>query len=354
MNDLDVKSLLDAASRTTPREHDPVAAVLRRHQHARRRNIALATTGLLAACTAAALVVTTPGGDGAGRTQLAPPAGPATSAPAPAPQWEPPGIEAGERGINGVEITAEGYEMRAGSAEAACVAPGAITVVAAPTSGMGQECDLSPDGPGALLMPWMVRQWTGGAGITSGLTLIDGVPVYLDNMPYGEESAAIISVPSRGVRVQLAGDEAQVRALLDSLTIQPRPGERQAPARASSNPVAGATITETTSEWMGQSRDPVLLARLQEVVDTAPLVHGEPDCTFTPGQQAQIDLLTTPDYEHNPDHTPTERSLREYTYLAVDLTGACDVVFSSTGAVLRPDTAQFQQLLQELRDSNDS
>ncbi|WP_432492926.1 hypothetical protein [Kineococcus gypseus] len=351
----DLQRLLAEAVPTPPRRLDPddVLHAARRRQHARRRAAAFAATGLLAACTAAALVVTGPGVGGVVRLQPAAPTAPVPPAPAPAPQWQPPGIEATDRGINGVEITAQGYETRAASAEAACVAPGAITVVTAPTLSVGQECDLSLDEPGALLMPWVVRQWTGGAGVTSGITLIDGVPVHLDDIPHGKESSAVVSVPSRGVRVQLAGDEAQVRALLDSLTIQPRPEERQAPARASSNPVAGATITETTGAWTGQSRDPGLLSRLQEVVDAAARVDGEPDCLPAPGQQAQIDLLTTPDYEHDPDGTPTERYLREYTSLLVDFTGRCDLVFSSTGAVLQPDPATFSPLVQQLRDSKD-
>ncbi|PPK90829.1 hypothetical protein CLV92_1224 [Kineococcus xinjiangensis] len=361
MNDLDIKGLLESASRTTPREHDPVAAVLRRHQQARRRTAAFATTGLLAACTAAALIVTGPGGDAASRTRLAPPAGSATSAPAPAPapppQWEPPGVEVSERGINGVEVTAEGYEAKVGpSSSWTCLAPGAITVVAAPMTSGSAGCDAPSGGPGALIKPEDVRQWTGGAPARPGVQLIDGVPAYVSGPPSGgstDERVASVSVPSRGVRVELAGNEAQVRALLDSITIQPRPEQQQAPARASGNPVAGAVMTEASGEWVSQSRDPILLARLQEVVDTAPLVHGEPDCVLTPGQQAQIDLLTTPDYEHNADHTPTQRYLREYTYLAVDLTGGCDLLFSSTGAILRPDPATFGPLVQQLRDSKD-
>ncbi|WP_432571120.1 hypothetical protein [Kineococcus sp. SYSU DK005] len=355
----DLQRMLTEAVPSPPRRLDPeeVLHAARRRQHARRRTAAFAATGLLAACTAAALVVTDLGGQGAVRLQPAAPTAPVppapAPAPAPAPRWEPPGIEATDRGINGVEITAQGYQVRAGSAQAACVAAGAITVVAEPTLSVGPGCDPSLDGPGALLVPWVVRQWTGGAGLASGVRLVDGVPVYLDDVPYGQESSAVVSVPSRGVRVQMAGDEEQVRVLLDSLAIQPRPGERQAPARASSNPVAGATITETTGAWTGQSRDPDLLARLQEVVDAAARVDGEPGCLPAPGQQAQIDLLTTPDYEHDPDGTPTKRYLREYTYLLVDVTGGCDLVFSSTGAVLRPDPALFGPLVQQLRDSKD-
>ncbi|MEZ0491786.1 hypothetical protein AB2L28_05990 [Kineococcus sp. TBRC 1896] len=117
--------------------------------------------------------------------------------------------------------------------------------------------------------------------------------------------------------------------------------------------MAGATITDTTNAWTGQTNDPDLLSRLQEAVDAAARVEGEPDCLLEPGQQAQIDLLTTPDYEHNPDNTATERYLREYTYLLVDVTGRCDLVFSSTGAVLRPDPATFSPLVEQLRDSKD-
>ncbi|NAZ80913.1 hypothetical protein GTR02_03660 [Kineococcus sp. R8] len=349
----DLQRLLTEAVPTPPRRLDPddVLRAARRHQQSRRRTAAFSTGGVLAACIAAALVVSGHGGGSAVRVQPAAPAGPVTSAPA--PEWAPPGIEATDRGLNGVEITAEGYETRAASAAATCLVPGAITVVAAPTPGTRQECPLPHDGPGALLTPSTVRQWTGGSGMTSGVTLIDGVPVYLEDVPYGKESSAIVSVPSRGVRVQLAGDEAQVRVLLGGLTIEPRPEERQAPVRASTNPVAGATVTDTTGAWTGQSRDPALLSRLQEVVDAAPRVDGEPDCLPAAGQQAQIDLLTTPDYEHNPDDTATERYLREYTYLLVDFTGRCDLVFSSTGAVLRPDPTTFGPLVQQLRDSRD-
>ncbi|PRY12226.1 hypothetical protein [Kineococcus rhizosphaerae] len=349
----DLQRLLSDAVPTPPRRLDPDAVLhaARRRQHARRRTAAIATTGLVAACTAAALVATGSGGGGAVRVRPVTPA--TTVEPAPEEQWQPPGIEATDRGVNGVQVTAQGYEVRTGSAQAACVAPGAITVVGASTASLGPDCDLAQDGPGALVVPWAVRQWTGGSGTTSGLDLIDGVPVYLDDIVHGNDSSATVSVPSRGVRVQLAGDEAQVHDLLDSLTIQPRSGERQAPARASTNPVAGATITDTTNAWTGQTHDPGLLARLQEAVDDAAHVDGQPDCLPEPGQQAQIDLLTTPDYEHNPDSTPTERYLREYTYLLVDVTGRCDLVFSSTGAVLRPDPATFGPLVKQLRDSQD-
>ncbi|WP_432496810.1 hypothetical protein [Kineococcus auxinigenes] len=348
----DVRNLLQTAARTAPRESDPVAAVLRRRRHTRRRAAAL-TVGALSACTAVAVVLTGAGLDGQGvtRTRPAPPAGTTGPDPAPEPTWTPPAPTLTERGINGVQVDADGYP--ASTTDGFCLNPGTVTVVTAP-SALGASClDDSFRGPGALVQPAQVAQWTGGAPATPGITLIDGVPVYVNDAPYGAESVASISVPSRGVDVTLTGTEAQVRELLGSVSIQPWPGEREAPARAGTEPVATAVITEAGGAWTGRSTDAVLLGRLQELVDAAPRVQGEPQCLPAPEQQAQVDLLTTAGYEHDEDGLATERYQREYTYLLVDVSGTCDVVFSSTGAVLRPERTGFTALLQQLRDSED-
>ena len=144
-----------------------------------------------------------------------------------------------------------------------------------------------------------------------------------------------------------------MQELLDSVRIQPWPGERQAPARASTEPVATAVLTEVSGAWVGQSLDAALPTRMQEALDAAPRVLGEPGCLPAPEHQAQWDLLTTPDYEHDENGSATQRYLREYTYLLVDVSGTCDVVFSSTGAVLQPERSEFTALLQQLRDSED-
>jgi len=136
-----------------------------------------------------------------------------------------------------------------------------------------------------------------------------------------------------------------VRALLSSITIQPRPAERQAPARARQTPLALARITDSAGAYSGQSTNPELLQSLVAEVDAAEPVRGEPTCLPALADFVQVDLQTTVGF------SPAEDPVHEFTYLAADITGRCPFVFSSTGAVFQTDRGPFLEILQQLRDS---
>ncbi|PPK92346.1 hypothetical protein CLV92_11592 [Kineococcus xinjiangensis] len=337
-----VRELLETAARAAPREHDPVAVVLRRHRRDRHRTAAVAAAGALAAACAVGIAVVALPGPGA-----APPLTPgATQAPPasqqpPAPEWTPPPLRVSERGLNGVEVTAPGYGAASSDVAEQCPVPGTVTVSTAPASRTWCE-----SGPGAVVQPISRRDWQTGYPASPGLQLVDGVPAFVSTFT-GEVGGQWIVLPTRGVQVLVTGDEEEQAHLLDSLRIAADPGERSAPARASRADLALATLTPVSGDGGGQSQDPELLRQLAAVVDAAPAADGDAACLPAPGDFAQVDLQTTPDAD------PRTGPVDEYTYLALDLTGACDVVFSSTGAVLQPDRTLLGPLLERLRESED-
>jgi hypothetical protein len=346
MNEADVKHLLETAARTTPHELDPVAAVLRRRGSARRRTV-MAGTGALAACAAAVLTLSSLSTPNPTHVRPVPPAG--TASTSSAPTWAPPTIDTDEHGINGVHVTAPGYAPQRVPANpdgsTPCLKAGTIAVYSTTTTGAPESCDRYL--PGAQVTPMDRLDWQFGYPASPGLTLLDGVPVFITSMPYGQESQATLTAPTRRVQVRVSGDEDQVRTLLSSITIDSRPSERLAPARASQTSLALARITDSEGSYSGQSTNPDLLDRLAGVVDSAAPVQGEPACLPALANFVQVDLQTTT------GSVPGEDPVQEFTYLAADITGQCPLVFSSTGAVVQPDSSAFLEALQQLRTSQD-
>lgn len=343
MNDADVKHLLETAARTTPRELDPVAAVLRRRSAARRRT-ALVGTAALAACATAVLTLGSLSTPDPTRVRPVLPAVPAIT-----PSWTPPSIERGERGINGVQVTDPQYAPQAVAANpdgsAPCLQPGTIAVQETAVTGAAESCNRYV--PGAQVTPMDRLDWQFGYPASPGLTLLDGVPVFVTSMPYGQESGATLTAPTRRVQIRLSGDEEQVAELLSSITIDPRPAERSAPARASQTPLAVARITDSGGTYSRGSTDAVLLDRLVSVVDAAAPVQGEPSCLPALADFVQVDLQTSI------GSVPGEDPVQEFTYLAADVTGRCPLVFSSTGAVVQPDSGPFLDVLRQLSSSQE-
>ncbi|GAB7191959.1 hypothetical protein NUM3379_26670 [Kineococcus sp. NUM-3379] len=340
MNDTDVKDLLASAARTAvPRESDPVGAVLRRRTAARRRATAWAVCGTAAACAVLAVAGSLPGGSAVRPDRLPP----ATRTAEPAPPWTPAPPAVTERGINGVEVTAAGYEaVRRDEAEL-CPAPGTVVVSVVP-GGRGW-CE---EGHGAVVQPLARRDWQTGYPAEPGMQLRSGVPLWFTDGPPARfgVGVATLTLPTRGVSVVVTGTAEQRRELLDSVTVAPDPGERDAPVLATGEPLTFGRLTDGPGNGDGgDSADPELLRRIAEAVDGAPRLEGEPGCVPAHADFVQVDLQTSPDSD------PATAPVGGYTYLAADITGRCDLVFSSTGAVVRPDPAGFRELLRRLQGS---
>ena len=350
---LDEDDLRSALHRAASGVRVPVAPVEevsargRRRRH--RRGAGLAGASVLAGACAAGVVL----GGGLGPSTTTSPLPPGVSAPAagaetPATRdWAPLPITPSARGLNGVEVTAPGYATA--TEDTSCAVAGTVTVVPVQRWTAGYGCDGGErgplTGPAALVLAEQSGGWQFGGGAGSELRLVDGVAVHVDTVVAGEQGRTVVHVPTRGVQVWLEGNEEQVRELLDSLTVAPLPGEREVGVRRdrAAVPAFGQVSSNDLGRRTGVTFDRELLTRLVEVVDAAEPVQGDPGCVPEPLQLAELDLRTTWG-----DIDPAKHPERQYTGIAFDLSGRCDVLFSNTGAVVRPDPAAFGELVAEL------
>jgi hypothetical protein len=90
------------------------------------------------------------------------------------------------------------------------------------------------------------------------------------------------------------------------------------------------------------STDPVLINRLAAALAAAEPVPADQWCEPEPGDQMEVSL------QNSTDDDPDSGPIGQFTSLRTALKGPCRLIYSSTGAVVRPVGTDFADAVRAL------